>query len=130
MRTALIVDPALVNRMALRRLLRGAGFQRVLECADGVEAVALLSAELVDLVLMAWEIEGLSGMELLNALRARRRRRPPAVVLIDEGLQQPTVVAAIKAGASGRLRRPWEPARLLRMLSDLAPQRVQAPGPP
>jgi CheY-like chemotaxis protein len=118
-RTALIVDPSLVGRLRLRRLLLGAGFARVLEAESGVEAVTVLAEELVALVFTVWEERPFSGAELIRSLRNRGRNRRVPVVLLDDGLPQQTVVAAVKAGVAGRLPFPPTASRLAELLRSI-----------
>jgi CheY-like chemotaxis protein len=124
-RRALILEPALMKRQALKRLLRRFGFERVLEAEAADEALVAIRAEPVDLVLTAWAAPpGISGVPLLRALRRRPADRPsggdaPALVLLDDGLPRQHVVAAIKAGAAGRLPFPLQAEQFERILSTL-----------
>ncbi len=103
--TALLIEPAPQRRPPLQRLLREAGFREVLTAGSAAEARALLKEALVDLVVTAWEVPGGSGAALIRAVRQGGRNRALPVILVDTGLPQHAVVAAVKAGAAGRL--PW-----------------------
>lgn len=105
-RAALVVHPHLLQRRALARLLRRLGCAPVHEAEDAVAAVALARQERLDVVFTPWSAGGLAGPALFAALRARGRKRLPAIVVLDEGLPQATIVAAVKAGAAGRLTLP------------------------
>jgi DNA-binding NarL/FixJ family response regulator len=126
---ALIVHPALLRRKALAHLLRRRGFARVHEAEDAVEAATVASQERVDVIFTLWSAGRLSGAELFRALRARGRKAAPDIVLLDEGLAQATVVAAVKAGAAGRLTLPATEEALARVLASLAAAGA-APGAP
>jgi CheY-like chemotaxis protein len=120
----LILEPVLMTRQSLKRLLRGQGFDRILEAENTTEALALIRGEPVRLVLTPWSPPGLSGIPLLRALRKPPQDRPgagavPAIVLLDEGLPPQHVVAAVKAGIAGRLPLPAQAAELSRILSSL-----------
>jgi CheY-like chemotaxis protein len=121
---ALILEPSLLKRQALRRLLRGQGIERVLEAESATEALVLIRGEPVRLVLTPWAPPGMAGVPLLRELKRRPTDRPgagaiPAIVLLDEGLPRQHVVAAVKAGIAGRLPMPAQPAELVRILSAL-----------
>ncbi len=128
-RTAVVLETDLLLLHRLREVLRRAGYRRVLPAADGAEVLTLMAAELVHLVLVPWDAPGLSGLELLRATRRRGQNRDVPVIILDHGLPQQTVVAAIKAGAAGRLPMPPEPAALAEILSDLAARGRTGPGP-
>ena len=69
----LIVDDSRTMRMLVNRTLRQAGYggHDMLEAADGVEALDLIQEQPVDLVLCDWNMPRMSGLELLQTLRAR-----------------------------------------------------------
>jgi two-component system chemotaxis response regulator CheY len=70
----LIVDDSKTMRMIVRRTLRQAGFEAVdvAEAESGNEALTLLSKEKVDLILSDWNMPGMSGLDLLVALRGAK----------------------------------------------------------
>jgi two-component system, chemotaxis family, chemotaxis protein CheY len=104
--TAVLLLPQAVARRRLRQALLHGGLERVLEAETAAEALTLLSSQLVSMVLTPWEAPDLAGRALLNALRDRGRNRQLPVVILDDGLAAPQVVAAVKAGAAGRLILP------------------------
>ena len=121
---ALILEPALMKRQALKRLLRGHGFSRILEAENANEALVMIKGEPVQLVLTPWAPPGMTGIPLLRALQRQPADRPgagkvPAIVLLDEGLPQQHVVAAVKAGIAGRLPIPPQDYVLRRILNAL-----------
>jgi CheY-like chemotaxis protein len=123
-RCALVLEPAGLQRQLLKRLLRRNGFERVLEAETVTEALALIRGEPVTLVLTPWAAPGMTGVPLLRALQRPPQDRPgagavPAVVLLDEGLPQPHVVSAVKAGILGRLPLPADAEGLRRVLGRL-----------
>jgi two-component system chemotaxis response regulator CheY len=68
----LIVDDSKAMRAIVMRTLRQAGYgDRALEEAgDGLEALKAIRASAPDLVLCDWNMPEMSGIELLQALRA------------------------------------------------------------
>lgn len=126
---ALIVHPALLRRKALAHLLRRRGFTQVHEAEDAVDAATLARQERVDVIFTPWNAGRLAGPALFAALRARGRKAAPAIVVLDEGLPQATVVSAVKAGAAGRLALPATEesvAQVLAALGDAAPAAAPA----
>ena len=120
-RTALLIEPSLLEQNRLRRSLQREGFERVLQAEDGPTGVTLMATEPVDLVLTRWDTAGISGLELLQALRKRGRNRHVPVVVLDGGLPRQTIVSAIKAGVAGRLPLPLEPGSLREVLQSILP---------
>jgi len=70
----LIVDDSKAMRMIVQRTLRQAGleFASVAEATNGEEALTMLRANPVDLVLSDWNMPQMSGLELLTAVRSEK----------------------------------------------------------
>jgi two-component system chemotaxis response regulator CheY len=68
----LIADDSRVMRAIVTRTLRQAGYagHDLVEAGDGAEALALVRSEGPDLVLSDWNMPQMTGIELLQALRA------------------------------------------------------------
>ena len=118
--TALVIEPSLIEQRLLRQAALRAGFGRVLIAGDGTSAATMMGEELVDVVLMPWETEGLTGKELLRALRKLARNRRVPIVLLDDGIQKQVMVTAVKAGVAGRLQLPVQHDELRKILAIIA----------
>jgi DNA-binding NtrC family response regulator/prophage maintenance system killer protein len=108
-RSLLIVDhdPALVA--VLRRFFLSHGWV-VQEAAEGAEAAQLFTREHPDLVLLDLNLPALSGMRLLEVLRARD---PEATVILLAGNGDiATAVEAMRLGAENFLTKPVELAHV------------------
>lgn len=68
----LIADDSKAMRLIVTRTLRQAGFggHEIVEATNGREALDIVMAKEPDLVLSDWNMPEMSGIELLNALRA------------------------------------------------------------
>ena len=69
----LIVDDSKAMRMIVTRTLRQAGFgdHDFVEAENGREALDAVASESPDLVLSDWNMPEMSGLELLQSLRAK-----------------------------------------------------------
>lgn len=72
----LIVDDSRAMRMIVRKTLRQAGFGKhnFFQAGDGVEALEVLRANPMHLVLSDWNMPNMNGLELLQNLRAAGSR--------------------------------------------------------
>ncbi|MFY8074381.1 MAG: sigma-54-dependent transcriptional regulator, partial [Sphingorhabdus lacus] len=109
-KTVLIVD----DDPSQRRLLQGAverqGFAtRTAE--DGAQAIAQAMDPAVDVVLLDLIMPGVSGMEALAAIRAKRDDLPVVVLTASGGID--TVVKAMQAGATDFFVKPASPERVM-----------------
>ena len=128
--TALIIEPSLAKRLPLRLLLLESGVKSVLEAEAASEAITLMRQELVNVVLTPWQTPELSGTPLLRAFRNCGRNRNVPVVLLDEGLAQTTIVAAVKAGIAARLSLPGSVARMRAIFRSISESRTPTPASP
>lgn len=112
----LIVEDRQVMLKIIRRLLVQLGYARIDEAIDGVEALARLRDKRYDLILSDWNMEPMSGFELLKRVRADDATRETPFVLITAEAKPENILAAKNAGASGYLVKPFKLDALERTL--------------
>jgi DNA-binding NtrC family response regulator len=116
--TLLIVDDEPAILKALQRIVRNEGY-RVLTALDGEEALRLVAAEAVDVVLSDMDMPGMNGLDLMIRLR---RNHPAAVRLLLTG--RGTLAAAVGAINDGEVYRfmtkPWDMDELREVLRQAA----------
>ncbi len=107
----LLVDDHLVVRQGLRAFLEVQDDIVVVgEAGDGDAALALISDIQPDVVLLDLQMPGMSGVEVLQAMRARG---DAARVLVVTSFTQPeAVLPAMRAGAAGYVYKDVEPSSL------------------
>jgi DNA-binding NtrC family response regulator len=109
--------------------LEDAGYETVV-AIDGRAAMTHVERgrERIDLLITDMRMPGLSGDELLNAVRTRRSEAPVIVITAFGSVEQ--AVEMVKAGAFQYLTKPFDTDDLLRAVADAleksAPQREQA----
>jgi CheY-like chemotaxis protein len=120
--TVLIVDDDPDMRLYLRSCLRGLAspFQRVIEAADGLEALRLIRSVAVSLVISDVALPGLDGRRLTRAIREDAALSHVTVLLISGE----TVVG--DSNADGFLAKPFNTHQLLAAL-DRLPARGSGP---
>ena len=108
--TILAVDDQETHRDLMRAALAAHGF--VADTAgSGAEALALLDRSAYGLVLTDQIMPGMSGLELLIEIRARKPGLPVVIVTAHGSVD--TAVAAMKAGATDYIQKPFSPEELL-----------------
>ena len=106
----LVIDDEPDIREGLEALLANEGYQVQL-AASGSEGLKRLEAASFDLVLLDLMMPELSGMQVLEEIRARDRDTP--VFLITAYGSVEVAVKALKAGASDYFPKPWDNEKLL-----------------
>ena len=117
----LVVDDSRSIRTLLKIYLAGRGFEFV-EAETAEEALKLAQAQVVDLVLTDYHLEGMSGAELASRLRAEARlRRTPVVMISGERDAQRLQDEASRAGVDGVLPKPISCGQLMALVDRLLP---------
>lgn len=98
-------------RFLVRRRLEKQG-HTVTEAPDGPRGLALIASDEPDLVVLDWMMPGLTGIDVLERLRADGRPRP-RVLMLTARTQESDVARALEAGADGFLVKPFTASDLL-----------------
>lgn len=94
------------------KMLQDIGVSDVVECDDAEKALARLKKdkESCDIVICDWNMQGMSGIEFLKALRADV---PDIPFLMASGRSDmDSIQEARNAGATGYIRKPFTPSQL------------------
>ncbi len=116
----LVVDDETVIRDALKRIL---GDQRFLveTCSSGYGAIELLHKQDFDLIVTDLKMPGMSGIEVLKAVKALQANVP--VIIITGYSTVDTAVEAMKNGAFDYLTKPFSPDQILAKVDEALKQR-------
>jgi len=111
---ALIVDDSSVMRKIVERSLRQAGIDltQVLEAGNGAEALAVLQASPVDLILCDINMPVMDGLEFVKQLSGVPNAKDVPVVMITTEGSESHVVQALSCGARGYIRKPFTPEQV------------------
>ena len=113
---ALVVEDDRVTRRSVVGLLEQLGFG-VVEAADGSEALDHLSgAERFDLSLVDWMLPGISGVDVVRAIRANPAHEAMRVMMVTIRNERDDVRQALEVGADEYLMKPVERHALLSKL--------------
>ncbi|HNS55490.1 MAG TPA: response regulator [Smithellaceae bacterium] len=103
----LVVDDFATMRKVVRNLLKQGGYEDIVEAEDGVMALKALKSQKIDFIVSDWNMPNMTGLELLKAVRADAElAKTPFLMVTAEALQD-NVVAAVKAGVSNYIVKPF-----------------------
>jgi two-component system, chemotaxis family, chemotaxis protein CheY len=110
----LIVDDSSVMRKIVERSLRQAGIEEMVvhEAGNGIEALELLRAGKMDLILSDINMPAMDGLELLRQIKAQNLAPGVPVVMITTESSEEHVKQAIASGARGYIRKPFTPEQV------------------
>ena len=110
-KTVLIVDDSNTMRKIVSRSLRQAGidFSTILEAADGLEALDVLTSNNVDVVLSDINMPNMNGLEFLKAKAENDAIKDVPVVMISTETGADIIDEAKSYGAKGAIKKPFTP---------------------
>jgi CheY-like chemotaxis protein len=121
-------DPA--NQRVITGLLQRLGHHTDL-AGDGEQAVAAIIAEGgYDLVLMDVNMPRLDGIAATRQVRAQRPGKHPPIVALTASATPSTRRACLRAGMTGFLTKPCQPADLADLVTSITRQRASAAALP
>jgi len=109
----LVADDNELMSNLIRLMLEKNGFKNITEVRDGASAFKTLQAQNIDLIIADWHMDGLSGIELLQKVRADDKMRDtPFIIVSVEGLDV-SIDTAFQCGVSDFLSKPFKMDGLL-----------------
>ena len=108
----LLVDDFSTMRRIVKNLLRDLGFTNTHEADDGSTAWPMLQSGDFDFVVTDWNMPGMTGIELLQKIRADDRLKAIPVLMVTAEAKRDQIVAAAQAGVNGYVVKPFTAAAL------------------
>jgi two-component system, chemotaxis family, chemotaxis protein CheY len=103
----LIVDDYKTMLRIIRNLLKQIEFENVDEASDGAEALAKLQAGNFDLIISDWNMEPMTGLQLLQHVRADPKLKHIPFIMVTAESKTENVIAAKQAGVSNYIVKPF-----------------------
>jgi len=119
----LIVDDERSMVRLLEELLAHAGYTNLKSTSDPREVLGLCAAFLPDLILLDLRMPHLDGVEVLRRLKAQRAEAYLPVLVLTADVSRESKRAALEAGASDFVTKPFEQIELLLRVRNLLEMR-------
>jgi len=113
----LIVDDYKTMLRIIRNLLKQLGFDNVDEATDGSAALQKLRQKDFALVISDWNMEPMTGIELLREVRADAKLKNLPFIMVTAESKTENVISAKAAGVSNYIVKPFNAATLKMKLS-------------
>jgi len=117
--SVLIVDDYKTMLRIIRNLLKQLGFHNVDEATDGASALQKLRDKDYGLVISDWNMEPMSGLQLLTEVRADAKLQAMPFIMITAESKTENVLAAKQAGVNNYIVKPFNAATLKTKLSSV-----------
>ncbi|HSG61382.1 MAG TPA: chemotaxis response regulator CheY [Pseudomonadales bacterium] len=108
----LIVDDFSTMRRIIKNLLRDLGFTNTSEADDGTTALPMLKSGDFDFLVTDWNMPGMTGIELLKAVRADPKLSTLPVLMVTAEAKRDQIIEAAQAGVNGYVVKPFTAAAL------------------
>jgi len=115
----LVVDDFSTMRRIVRNLLKELGFTNVEEAEDGAAALTKLHEGSFEFVVSDWNMPNMDGLTLLQNVRADARLKSLPFLMITPEAKKENITAAIQAGASNYIVKPFTAATLQEKLDKI-----------
>jgi len=117
----LIVDDSAAIRKILQRVLTQTNLPlgKVLEAADGREALDAMAQAKVDLILSDINMPNMDGLQFLSELKSNDQWKGIPVLMISTEGSQAKVMEAVQLGARGFVRKPFTPDQIKEKLASI-----------
>jgi two-component system, chemotaxis family, chemotaxis protein CheY len=115
----LIVDDSTPMRVVIKKVVKASGFNagHFFEASNGREALKILNAEWLDLVLTDYNMPDMDGLELLEEMQKDATFKSiPVMIITTEGSRQ-RVEEFLEKGALEYIKKPFTPDEIKQKLN-------------
>ena len=112
----LIVDDYKTMLRIVRGLLNQLGFNNIDEATDGTMAWDMVQKKPYGLIVSDWNMEPMSGFELLKLIRGNDKTRVLPFIMVTAESKTENIIAAKQAGVSNYIVKPFNAETLKQKL--------------
>lgn len=118
-RNVLVIDDMSSTRALLRDMLMSLGFERISLARNGLDALQKLAYQGFDLIISDQLMDGMSGIELLEALRNSERYSDVPFIMVSSVRDAPAIDSALNLGVDDYIAKPISIGLLQRKIEDV-----------
>jgi two-component system chemotaxis response regulator CheY len=108
----LVIDDYQTMVRIICNLLKQIGYENVDTASNGAQALEMIKAKRYGLVISDWNMQPMTGFELLQKLRADIALSEMPFIMVTAESKTDNVIAARKAGVSSYIVKPFNAATL------------------
>jgi len=115
----LIVDDHEPMRKIFKNILRKVGFEDMEEAVDGRDALRKLREKKFDIVLLDWNMPGLTGADVLREMKKDENLKDIPVIMVTAETSKEKVMEAIQLGVADYIVKPFTPETLKKKIENI-----------
>ena len=123
--SVLVVDDYSTMVRIIRNLLRQLGFSDIDDAPDGTTALEKMTNKRYGLVISDWNMEQMSGFELLRRVRASPEIEMIPFIMVTAESKTENVIAAKKAGVNNYIVKPFNAQTLKAKIEAVFAEKAQ-----
>jgi two-component system chemotaxis response regulator CheY len=119
--TILVVDDSSSIRAIIKKIIKVSGFDvaEFLDACDGREALSIMAANQVDLVLTDINMPNMNGLDLIARIKENERLASVPVVVVSTEGSEKKMAEAVSLGAVGYVKKPFVPEEIKQTLNNI-----------
>lgn len=121
----LVVDDFSTMRRIIKNLLKDLGFSNIEEADDDTTALPMLKHGHFDFLVTDWNMPGMTGIDLLKAVRADPALSTLPVLMVTAEAKREQIIMAAQAGVNGYIVKPFNGPTLKEKIDKIF-ERVQS----
>ena len=122
----LVVDDYSTMRRIVKNLLGEIGYANIVEADDGKTAWPILAKGGIDFVVTDWNMPGVTGIDLLKAIRSDEQLKHLPVLMVTAEGKRDQIIEAAQAGVNGYVIKPFTAQTLREKLEKIFERLEQA----
>jgi two-component system chemotaxis response regulator CheY len=117
----LVVDDSSSIRAIIKKIIKVSGFDvaEFLDACDGREALSIMAANQVDLVLTDINMPNMNGLDLIARIKENERLASVPVVVVSTEGSEKKMAEAMALGAVGYVKKPFVPEEIKQTLNKI-----------
>jgi len=123
----LVVDDYNTMVRIIRNLLKQLGFQDIDDASDGSAALAKMRAKKYGLVISDWNMEPMTGYDLLREVRSDPSLGKTPFIMVTAESKTDNVIAAKRAGVDNYIVKPFNAQTLEHKIQAVFPDQTPPP---
>lgn len=117
----LVVDDSSSIRAIIKKIIKVSGFDvaEFLDACDGREALSIMAANQVDLVLTDINMPNMNGLDLIARIKENEHLTSVPVVVVSTEGSEKKMAEAMALGAVGYVKKPFVPEEIKQTLNKI-----------
>lgn len=115
----MVIDDSSTTRKVITNILGQIGHSDVIEAENGIDALAKLAQNKVDLILCDWNMPNMNGLQFVKSLRSMKTYGNIPILMVTTNAAKGEIIQALQAGASDYVAKPFTPKVIQQKISKL-----------